>query len=140
MIAPNTIATGTSLSMPRQPTVQCSTSKPVASAAIPRNNALGNASSVLEYPVVASSAWNADPKDPNVTAQPLPIEGMIIAAIGGNPNPTRMGATTATGTPKPPTPCKKDANPQPITNACMPRSAVKCGKASPIWVTAPASS
>jgi hypothetical protein len=65
------------------------------------------------------------PSYPNVTAQECPRDGITTALRGEKPKPTRIGAITATGTPNPPTPCKKEAKIQPIIKACIPLSAVK---------------
>ena len=75
--------------------------------------------------VVDNKALKADPREPKLTAHPCPMDGMTTAAIGLNPNPIRRGAVTATGTPKPPAPCKNEAKTQPIRIACIPLSLVR---------------
>ena len=65
-----------------------------------------------------SEAWKtrasqATARVPKVVAQAWPARGMNTAQKGRTPMPTRSGATMATGTPKPVTPCRKLANTQP---------------------------
>ncbi|MEJ2757854.1 MAG: hypothetical protein P8046_05155, partial [Anaerolineales bacterium] len=73
-----------------------------------------------------------DPREPNVTAHPCPMDGRITADRGVNPRPTRIGAITATGTPNPPTHCKKEATTHPFSRDCIPFSLVKLGRIFPI--------
>src|SRR3970040_1768115 len=75
-------------------------------------------------PLAAISAWKDEPSDPNVTDQACPSDGATTAVTGSKPKPSRIGAVTTTGTPNPPTPCRKEAKAQPIRSACMPRSGV----------------
>ena len=84
------------------------------------------------------SAWNEEASEPKVTAQAWPMEAITTAATGAKPSPTSNGATTAIGTPKPPTPCKKLLNTQPSSRACISRSPVRRGSHTAMALTAPA--
>ncbi len=91
-------------------------------------------------PDAAISAWNESASEPKVTAQPWPIEGMRMAAVPENPRLARRGAVIATGTPNPPTPCRKVANTQPMISAWSVLSEVSRGSVLASDRIAPASS
>ena len=84
--------------------------------------------------VTASKVWKEVASEPKLTAQPCPMQAIITAWTGVKPSPTSSGAATATGTPKPPMPCKKEANSQPSSRPCIVRSAVSAGSTRPTRV------
>ncbi len=128
------------LRTPGMPSIECAAINPISGQVRLKNRAAGGPRISCGSPVAAISAWKDEPIEPNVTPQPCPSDGTTTAASGVSPIPISSGAVTATGTPNPPTPCKNEANTQPMISACRPRSGVRLGKAWPIVWIAPASS
>ena len=89
--------------------------------------------------VTASSDSKADAIEPKETAQACPRTVTMTERTGSKPIPTRMGAQTATGTPNPPMPCKKEVISQAISSSWMERSLEKRGISRPIVRMVPAS-
>ena len=75
--------------------------------------------------------------EPKVTAQAWPTSTIAAALAGEKPISTRSGATTATGTPKPATPCMKPENAQPTTSACASGSPTRRVMVVPITLIPP---
>ena len=106
---------------------------------MPRINAAGGANDSGGKPVAPKSTVNDEASDPNVTAQAWPMDGITTAANGVRPRPTSNGATIATGTPKPPTPCKNEVKTQPNNMTCIRESPVKRVNQSALeWLACPA--
>ena len=64
----------------------------------------------------------------------------VTATTGAKPRPMSKGATTAMGTPKPATPCRKELKAQARSRSCIVGSAVSRAMPWPMMRMAPASS
>ncbi len=137
---PSSKTIGAILRSALNPCAACAAIKPQTTEASARKAAAQGASNSPGSWVAAIKAWNEEAREPNVTDHAWPIEGITTALIGENPSPISSGAVTAVGTPKPPTPCRNDAKIQPMSSACMARSAVSRGRAELKISMAPASS
>ena len=75
--------------------------------------------------------------DPNDMAQEWPMRHVATAVSGLKPITTMMGATTATGTPKPAIPCSKDVKHQDSKRHCNNLSSVTVTILAPMTLIAP---
>ncbi len=91
-------------------------------------------------PVAVLNASNEAPSEPKVMDQECPTAGKITALSGSKPMPTMIGATTAIGTPKPPTLCRNELKAHPIMRTCSVLSGEICRSIVDIALSAPLAS
>ena len=117
-----------------------STRNPIRKHTTPNVSAMLGAMTVPSSPVAAFSASNEAPNEPKEMAHACPNDGITTASTGAKPMPTIIGATTATGTPNPPAPCRKDANAQAKSRTCKVRPGEICCSIAVIAVNVPVAS